>query len=253
MHDTDKIQMIELSKIDENIIKPIRSVLCNSNGFKALETAIREDGQRHPIILRRLTPEELTKAKADAEFGILDGHHRYKIFQDNKQSSIGAIVLPDTTFTNQSARRVEDVKTALRMNSAIPMSPIQKGKVIFDLVQETDKSIIKLGEELFGLAKSMAYRCVNSYKKYKDMQTVKKTRKKTFNVDLIEKLQPLWEAIPKKKTDIDIENVDNCLKQIESLKNLENSLSQIRNMLANQKAVKDELNRRKKENATPAD
>lgn len=251
--DKDNLQMIELSKIDETIIKPIRSVFCNSNSFKTLKTAILEDGQRHPIILRKLTPEELTNAKADAEFGILDGHHRYKILQDNNRNSIWAIVLPDTTSTDQSERRVEDVKTALRMNSAIPMSSIQKGKVIWALEQETGKSVAELGKELFGVAQSMAYRCVNSYKKYTNMQTIKKPRDNTFDFDLIEKLQSLLKNVPKSKTDIDTENVDKCLKQIESFKNLENSLHQIRNMLANQKAVKAELKRRKEKNATPTD
>ena len=239
MSKSEPLQSVELDKIDPNIIKTIRPVHEKTIGFKALEAAINSNEQRHPIIIRRLSKTEFEspQLKAGAIYGIIDGHHRYRIAQKNNNDTILSTIISDDVSEDVTQTKLNDVKLALQMNSAIPMSTIQKGKIIHELENETGKTVIELGEELFGIAKSMAYRCVNAYKKYENIKTVKKSRDKTFDYEFLNEIKNSLKQIPVEQSEIDINNPEKCLQQIEILKNLENKLKHFRQMLQNQKSV----------------
>ena len=112
--------MIDLNKIDPAAINPIRGINEESDGFKILEHAVSSDGQQYPIVIRKLTEEEKRAdgVAQEAEYGIIDGRHRYKIARTNAQDKILATVL-DYVPSDERDIKIEDVKMALRMNSAI--------------------------------------------------------------------------------------------------------------------------------------
>lgn len=56
-------EMIPLDKIDDSVITAIRNIKKDDETYKLLESAIKKDGQRHPITVRKLTDEEKAKAK----------------------------------------------------------------------------------------------------------------------------------------------------------------------------------------------
>ena len=233
MSKSEPLQSVELNKIDPNIIKTIRPVHEKTIGFKALEAAINSNEQRHPIIIRRLSKTELEspQLKAGAIYGIIDGHHRYRIAQKNNNDTILSTIISDDVSEDVTQTKLNDVKLALQMNSAIPMSTIQKGKIIHELENETGRPVIELGEELFGLAKSMAYRCVNAYKKYENIKTVKKTRKKHSDFSVIDEIRKNIEQIPLNPDTIDISNKEKCSMQIESINKLILQLRQLKKIL----------------------
>ena len=134
--------MIDLNKIDSAAISPIRGINEESDGFKILEHAINRDSQQYPIVIRRLTEEEkaVGGVAQEVEYGIIDGHHRYKIAQANAQDKILATVL-DYVPSDERDIKIEDVKMALRMNSAIPMTTLQKGQILYRLTETTGKKI----------------------------------------------------------------------------------------------------------------
>ena len=242
--DTNQIsQWIKLDKIDDKIIAPIREVKINSESFKLLEAIINEDQQHFPIIIRRLTNDEFNnpQIKQGAEYGIIDGHHRFAVAQRNNKLEILATILDDAVADEPNARKMQDIKNALRMNSAIPMTTIQKGKIIYDLSNQTGKTTDVLGEELFGLAKSMAYRCVNDYKKYDNLKVIQKTRDKSFKPEMLNDIHEAWNNIPHDASNINVEDANQCLRQIESIKNLESKLRLLRNLLREQKSVREKL------------
>ena len=136
---------IELNKIDETVIPPIREVDKESIAYKKLSYAIQENGQLHPITVRRLTEDE--RKDTDAEYGIIDGHHRFAIVADKHESSILATVI-DTP--PEEDRKYQDTVMAYRMNeSSKQMTSVEKGKVIDDLMKSTGKEPKEIGEEVF--------------------------------------------------------------------------------------------------------
>ena len=60
---------ILLFEIDENIIKKVREIDESSDNYVILKNTIIEDGQRYPIVLRKLTEEEKSRAKPRAIYG----------------------------------------------------------------------------------------------------------------------------------------------------------------------------------------
>ena len=167
--------MVKMTEIDSEVISNIRKLKKKSRAYKILEYAIKQDGQLNPILIRQLTDTEKQTAKEGAVYGIIDGHHRYKIAQANSQDKILATVL-DYVPSDERDIKIEDVKMALRMNSAITMTTLQKGEILYRLTETTGKKVDELAEELFGIKTSMAYRCLNAYKKHNNISTVDKSR-----------------------------------------------------------------------------
>ena len=171
-----QIQYISLVEIDENIIPKIRELNEDSDAFHVLSISIKDDGQRHPITLRRLSESEKKQAKSGATYGIIDGHHRFKIARANNQLTIPAIIL--TNSSNTDSDIYSDVKLALRLNEgSIKMSPTEKGRLLHELAKSTGRNPVSLAGEIFGFKSSMAYRCLNAYRKSIGEVVVSKPRK----------------------------------------------------------------------------
>ena len=163
---------ILLDKIDETVIPPIREVDKESIAYKKLSYAIQENGQLHPITVRKLTEDE--RQDTEAEYGIIDGHHRFAIVKNNNERSILATVV-DTP--PEEERKYRDTVMAYRMNeSSKQMTSVEKGKVINDLMASTGKEPKKIGEEVFGIKRAMSYRLLNAYKKSVGENTIEKSR-----------------------------------------------------------------------------
>ena len=243
-------QMIPLNKIDPDAIKGIRPVRDESNSFQNLREAIRREGQRYPIIIRRLTADEIEAVKSrypdsEAEYGIIDGQNRFSLADFENQEAILATVLEDDIPQDATERKIADTRMALNMNSAIPMSVLQKGKVIYDLEQETGKDITELGLLLFNVKSSMAYRYVQEYKKHKDIRRVIKKREKAVDSQILNDLAEAWNKIPHEETAFDFNDSKKCLEQIDLIKDLENRLGVIRRVLLAQDSVKTEIKLKK--------
>ena len=234
--------MIDLNKIDPAAIRPIRGMNEESDSFKILEHAISQDSQQYPIVIRRLTEEEkrIDGVAQEAEYGIIDGHHRYKIAQANVQDKILATVL-DYAPSDERDIKLEDVKMALRMNSAIPMTTLQKGEILYHLIEETGKNVEDLGKELFGLAKSMAYRCLNAYKRKNNILTVTKKREKKLNAQMIVDINEAWSKVPHNEKDVDTNDAEKCAEQLRNIESLEKHLAKLRRVLMAQEGVQDIL------------
>lgn len=234
--------MIDLNKIDPTAISPIRGINEESDSFKILEHAISQDSQQYPIVIRKLTEEEkrVDGVAQEAEYGIIDGHHRYKIAQANAQDKILATVL-DYVPSEERDIKLEDVKMALRMNSAIPMTTLQKGEILYRLIEETGKTVEDLGKELFGLAKSMAYRCLNAYKRKNNISTVTKKREKKLNAQMIVDINEAWSKVPHDEKDVDTNDAEKCAEQLRNIESLEKHLAKLRRVLMAQEGVQDIL------------
>lgn len=234
--------MIDLNKIDPAAISPIRGMNEESDSFKILEHAISQDSQQYPIVIRKLTEEEkrVDGVAQEAEYGIIDGHHRYKIAQANVQDKILATVL-DYVPSEERDIKLEDVKMALRMNSAIPMTTLQKGEILYRLIEETGKTVEDLGKELFGLAKSMAYRCLNAYKRKNNISTVTKKREKKLNAQMIVDINEAWSKVPHDEKDVDTNDAEKCAEQLRNIESLEKHLAKLRRVLMAQEGVQDIL------------
>ena len=241
-----KAQMIEMYKIDPDAITPIRPVNEDAESFQILNEVIKKDAQQYPIIIRRLTDEDRAKkpVKDGAEFGIIDGQHRFRIAQKNNQTEILASIA-DEEVPPMSTRKLEDVKIALRMNTGIPLTVIQKGKIIYEMSNGQD--IADIGEELFGLATAMAYRCVQAYKFANNIKTTNRTRTTVVNEKKLTALGDIWEQIPHYESEIDFANVGKSVDQLDQIEKLEHKLGAIKRIYLTQTDIKDEFFRRKEE------
>lgn len=239
-------QMIEMYKIDPEAISSIRPVDEESESFKVLSEVIRQDSQKYPIIIRRLNDEDRAgrAIKDGAEFGIIDGQHRFRIAQKNGQHEILASIA-DEEIPPMSTRKMEDVKIALRMNTGIPLTVIQKGKIIYEM--SDGKNIADIGEELFGLATAMAYRCVQAYKFANNIKTTNRTRTKVVNEKKLADLGSIWNQIPRYESEIDFEDVGKSVDQLDMIEKLEHKLGAIKRIFLTQNDIKDEFFRRKEE------
>ena len=245
-------QMIPLNKIAPEAIKGIRSVRDETNSFQNLREAIRREGQLSPIIIRRLATDEIEAVKerypqSEAEYGIIDGQNRFYLASFERQDEILATILDNNTPQDATERKIADTRIALNMNSAIPMSVLQKGKVIYDLEQETGRDITELGLLLFNVKSSMAYRYVQEYKKHKDIRRTIKKREKAIDAQILNDLAEAWNKIPHEESAFDFNDAKKCMEQIDLIKDLENKLGVIRRVLLAQDTVKEEIRRKKVE------
>lgn len=216
---------IPLQEIDEKVIENIREVNPNSTEYKKLKYALEKDGQIHPITVRILTEDERNAAEnKSAVYGIIDGHHRFSIAKELNQETI----LATEVERSELEQEYHDKVLAYRLNeSSIKMTPIEKGHVIYDLIKNNKKSpreVEKVGEEVFGLKKSMSYFAVNTYKKSIGENTVRKPRDSKFNA---ETLQNLLNKIPKNIPEISTdENIKK--EQLDALKALQVQLKYLK-------------------------
>ena len=227
MENSKEVQIVKLSEIDDSVITPIREVKKNSKDYRKLAYAIGQDGQKHPITLRELTEEEKTDphTKDQAKYGIIDGHHRYNIAQDKGEATIMAVFNTREEGENTSYR---DKVEAYRLNeSAVKMRSLEKGKVIYELTKETNKDIGEIGEEVFGLKKTMSYSSLNKYKKSIGEKTIEKPRKNQFSN---EKLQEALGKLPHGKEDIAKEE-EQRTEQIKAVKMAQEQLKYLKAML----------------------
>ena len=234
-----KYHYVLLFEIDENIIRKVREIDELSDNYVILKNTIIEDGQRYPIVLRKLTEEEKSRAKPKAIYGIIDGHHRYHIASKSNKEEILADVLPDN---EELGNALSDIKLALRLNeSSIKMTNEEKGKLIYEMMLETGKNAQTVALELFGVKISMAYRCLNAYKKSIGAKVVSKPRKiPDFK---IKTLKAAWSKISKVKNIP--QNVDECISCLDDIANFEIELRKYKQILLAQDGVKDELHKRK--------
>lgn len=241
-----EVQMVEMYRIDPDAISSIRPVDEESESFKVLKEVIRQDSQKYPIIIRRLTDEDRANrpVKDGAEFGIIDGQHRFRIAQENGQNAILATIATEE-IPPMSTRKLEDVKIALRMNTGIPLTVIQKGKIIYEM--SDGKNIADIGEELFGLATAMAYRCVQAYKFANNIKTTNRKRVQVVNEKKLADLGPIWDKIPRYESEIDFSDVEKSVEQLDMIEKLENKLGAIKRIFLTQNDIKDEFFRRKEE------
>lgn len=238
----EQVRYISVNEIDEDIIPKIREVNVYSDAFKILSNSIKEDHQRHPITLRLLTDVEKALTKSEAIYGIIDGHHRYRIARKNGQLTIPSFVISGTGDTDSDV--IADCKLALRLNeSSIKMSPKEKGKVLYELAEKTKLNVIELAEEIFGIRTSMAYHCLNAYKKSIGEKVVTKPRKqKEFKIS---SLRSAWRKVIKyKNVPTDVTESADCL---EAIKELERLLREYKRLLTQTDDVANELENRKGE------
>ena len=214
-----EIKSIKLSEIDyESAIEPIRKVDNKSREYEKLKEAIKRDGQLHPITVRELTEEEKSKTNS-AIYGIIDGHHRYQIALENNQESILVeIYVPPE---NGKSLTYKDIAMAYRLNeSSIKMNSLQKGEVIYRLLEQQEKGkgkiakgddVAKIGEEVFGLKKSMTYAALRKYRTQEKMEEViNKPREVNF-----EELSSSLNKIPQNEDDAKSKNKEEILKAID--------------------------------------
>ena len=215
-----QVVSILLNKIDDTVIPPIREVDRESVAYKKLSYAIQENGQLHPITVRKLTEDE--RKDTGAEYGIIDGHHRFSIAGDKNEPSILATVVDDPP---EEERKYRDTVMAYRMNeSSKQMTSVEKGKVIDDLMKITDKEPKEIGEEVFGLKRAMSYRLLNTYRKSLGENTIEKPREidwESFNQALKE--------LPKTQDAI---NPDTRKSQLKAVKTVQQQLRYLARDLA---------------------
>ena len=237
-----EVQLIPIEKISPTAIKRIRSVNENSNAFRELREAVRADGQHYPIIIRKLTEEERSQEgiSSEKEYGILDGHHRYEIAAFDRKKEILASVLDYDTPNDTVERKIADTRIALIMNANVPMTALQKGKVLFELSESTDKNVVELGERIFGIKASMSYHYVNRYKKQKNIRTVVKRREHAIDAQLLNDLSDSWNQIPHELSEFDFDDASKCMSQIDKIKVLKDKLNVIEKVLLSQDSVKSE-------------
>ena len=230
------VQNLKLNEIDSTVIAPIRSVNTDSTGYKKLKSAIEKDGQLHPITVRRLTEDEQQRTKNHATYGIIDGQHRFQIAQNNGQDTISAEVYECEDDEQNSAYR--DIAMAYRLNEAsIKMTSLDKGKVIYDLLEQSKgegsgktasrKEVAQIGEEVFGLKKTMSYAALRKYKENQGIETIDKPRESAFT---IEQFQQTLQGLP--QTQEDIGDSQKRAEQLEAVKKTQQQLKQLKKLLS---------------------
>lgn len=236
----EQCRFISLDEIDETIIAKVRDVNEFSDSFRILTNSIREDCQRHPITLRPLTGSEKSSAKQGALYGIIDGHHRFRVARNLNHLSISAIVIRNSDATTPDT--LHDLKLALRLNEASSkMTLLDKGKILYDLMNQTGRDATELAEKLFGIRTSMTYRCLNAYRKSIGENVITKPRK-TVEFKMTS-LRSAWKDVAKYK-DIPSTFTDSadCFIAITKLENL---LRRYKKLLNEQYNLAEEIEKRK--------
>lgn len=241
-------QMIDLDKIDDSIITAIRNIKKDDKTYELLESAIKKDGQRHPITVRKLTEEEKSKFNSNAEYGIIDGHHRFSVAKNLGNTEISAEI------DEVEASPVRDLSLALQLNNtSIRMTPVEKGKVIFDLIKLYEdmgqkKNAEEIGQDVFGLQTSMAYKCLQDYKRANHLTTPKtETRKSKFSIN---SLQDAIKSLPTDENAITNANVQDCVNQLNVIRDVESQLRFYKSLLYDKDGVKEAYKNQKQKSAT---
>lgn len=217
------IESVKLSDIDPDIIPLIRKINVDSDSYKGLEFSILQDGQKNPILIRELTDEEKSKARENAVYGIIDGHHRYSIAKNNNVDSILAEIEKRNPDDNNNYL---DIILAYRLNeSSIKMSTIEKGRIISQFKeQQKEKTIPEIGREIFNLAQSMSYRLVHEYKKSIDTDVLEKPRENGFNSeifnDIFSKISKNVDSVSESDYKDQLEFIKTAQQQLKFLKSL---------------------------------
>lgn len=222
---------IKLSEIDCNVIPSIRPINKNSSAYQKLKFAIEQDEQRNPITVRKLTDDEKARATEGAIYGIIDGHHRFAVALELGEEEILAGI---DERSNDEDSNYQDIVLAYRLNeSTIKMTSLEKGKVIYDLTKKTGKEVSQIGEEIFGLKRSMSYKTLNAYKNFIGESTVQKPRESQFSEEI------LTETFKSLSQDLstDTTEKDKCKEQLEKIKTIQKQLDYFKAILkANLKA-----------------
>lgn len=230
------VKNLKISEIDPTVIAPIRAVNTDSMGYKKLESAIAKDGQLHPITVRRLTEDEKQQTANDVKYGIIDGQHRFKIAQTKGDETISAEVYECDGDEQNSAYR--DIAMAYRLNEAtIKMSSVEKGKVIYDLLEQSKgagsgkeagrKEVAEIGHDVFGLKKTTSYAALRKYKESQGISTIDKPRESTFDMD---DFRNALNGLP--QTQADIDDSEKHTAQLEAVKKTQQQLKQLKKLLS---------------------
>ena len=121
------------------------------------------------------------------------------------------------------------------------MSTKEKGKVLYELAEKTKLNVTELAEEIFGIRTSMAYHCLNAYKKSIGEKVVTKPRRpKEFKIS---SLRSAWRRVMKfKNFPTDVTESADCF---EAIRDLENMLREYKRVLTQTDGVANELEKRK--------
>ena len=221
--------VVKIDEISGDAIKDIREIKDNTNkSYQILRNSIEKDGQYNPIVIRELTVEEINELKNkkdDAKYGIIDGHHRYRIAQELNKTEILATIIYE-----KCNAKYKDILKAFRINnSVIKMSKAEKGKAIKEYmeskgIKKGDQSgIASIGKELFGVEKSSAYIYVQAYEEsLKEKRKTNKGRKKKYFQ--MEDLKIALKDIPTNKKDIKPNDLNTCEIYLEKIASLEKQL-----------------------------
>ena len=121
------------------------------------------------------------------------------------------------------------------------MTLLDKGKILYDLMNQTGRDATELAEKLFGIRTSMTYRCLNAYRKSIGENVITKPRK-TVEFKMTS-LRSAWKDVAKYK-DIPSTFTDSadCFIAITKLENL---LRRYKKLLNEQYNLAEEIEKRK--------
>lgn len=182
----------------------------------------------------------MAQADTGQLYGIIDGHHRYQVALDTHQEEILADIVPDSDVLETDPFR--DLRLAVRLNeSATKMTDIEKGKVIYELIRQTGKDAPRVAMEIFGVKTSMAYHCLNAYKKSIGETVISKPRR-PVDFDR-ERLAEACLAFHKHTSDP--KNVDEYVTYLDEILTLERELRKYKKILLAQDGVRLAFDSRK--------
>lgn len=244
-------QLIELDKISPSAIPLIRPLKpTDSEEYRKLAASIQRDGQKSPIHVRRLTDEERATVAEGVEFGIIDGHHRYDIAKNTKgittieaiiQESGGNSIALDVNPNLKSY--IYDVKMAFQLNDTnIPMSNIEKGAIMRQVMEVTGLKADVVGNLLFNVKSAMSYRYVQDYEKSIESQPVAQETPAVSLPYSQKDFTALLKSVPKSEKDIDLSNTEAAGKQLHAIRKLEEQLKALKKILSASDDVKKTAN-----------
>lgn len=162
---------LPLRKISDSAIKvsQIRAVDKNSTHYTALVKQIKIDGQKIPIMIRRLRAQEITE---EYEYGILDGHHRFAALQElGKEKILAEVVESENEITDL----IKSTAPNLTHNS---LAGWQIGEILVKLKAMTNRKLEYVAAD-FGIARSTAFKYQAAYKKHSEKDVVERNETKS--------------------------------------------------------------------------
>ena len=127
------------------------------------------------------------------------------------------------------------------------MTPIQKGEVIYKLIELYEKrgekkSAGDIGEEIFGLKTAMAYRCLQAFKQVsvKSEDDSKSIEKCDF-----QKLSSAFDKLPT-NSNFKLENTEQYIEQLNAIKEIESQLRFYKKFLLSHQGVKEQYTEQNK-------